>query len=299
LAAEGWIRSAVALDGPVELVRARPWATIAKAASPVGVVWFKACAPVQRFEPRLTADLAERWPDRVARVLAHDPMRGWLLTADAGDPVAAHDNDPRIWLRALPLYAELQRGEVAHTDDHLHHGVPDRRVDRLPGQFAELLASPLPIEAGEVGRLRKFAPDFGDLCAELSAASPVATIQHDDLHLRSLFVDGPALRVLDWGDACIGHPFSTLVVTFTWLEEVNGLPSDDGWFARLRDAYLEPWDRDLRAGFDLAMRVGLVAEAVGWLRHRSAMTADYRRTFDPHFAGLLRRVLARAVERRA
>ena len=256
----------------------------------------KACASVQAFEPRLTAVLAARWPDRVARVLAHDPDRAWLLTADAGDPVASHGNDPGIWLRALPMHAELQRGEVEHTAEHLHHGVPDRRTQSLPALFEELLRSSLPIEAPELDRLRGFAPKFGVLCDELAAAHPIASIQHDDLHMRSLFVDGSELRVLDWGDACVADPFGTLVVTFMWLEKLNGLAPDDPWFGRLRDAYLEPWGVGLRAPFDLAMRVYLVAQAIGWQRQRARMPAGYRETFDPQFAELLRRVLERAVE---
>jgi len=47
-----------------------------------GLAWFKACAPVQAFEPRLTAELFERWSDRVAEVLDFDEDRGWLLLAD-------------------------------------------------------------------------------------------------------------------------------------------------------------------------------------------------------------------------
>ena len=39
------------------------------------IVWFKACAPVQGFEPRLSAELFRRWPDRVAEVLGHDELR--------------------------------------------------------------------------------------------------------------------------------------------------------------------------------------------------------------------------------
>jgi hypothetical protein len=30
--------------------------------------WLKACAPVQAFEPRLTADLFARWPDLVGTI---------------------------------------------------------------------------------------------------------------------------------------------------------------------------------------------------------------------------------------
>ena len=93
-----------------------------------GVAWFKACGPVQAFEPRLTGELFTRWPDRVAEVLAHDEERAWLLLGDAGTPIAACGNPPEAWLAVLPLYAELQRGEAAHMDEHLAHGVPDLRI---------------------------------------------------------------------------------------------------------------------------------------------------------------------------
>lgn len=278
--------------GPIELERTRAWATIFRVPLADGLAWFKACGPIQAFEPRLTASLAARWPDRVAQVLAHDPERAWLLTADAGDPVGARGNDPAIWLRALPAYAELQLGEVAHVAEHLDGGVPDRRLAALPARYEQLLRADLPLEEAEVERLRAFAAPFALLCNDLAAVDPIASIQHDDLHLRSLFVDGPALRVLDWGDACVGHPFATLVVTFHWLERENGLAPSDPWFARLRDAYLEPWGAGHAEGFELAMRVGPVAEAIGWLRHRRAMPEPDRIAFDVHFTDLLRRILA-------
>ena len=230
-------------------------------------------------------------------MLAHDADRAWLLTADAGDPVAAYANDPEIWLRALPMYAELQRGEISHAAEHLDSGVPDRRIEGLPALFDDLLRSSLPLESAELERVRRYAPKFQQLCADLAAVHPVASIQHDDLHLRSLFVDGSLLRALDWGDACVAHPFATLVVTFHWLEVTNGLAPDDPWFRRLRDAYLEPWGQGLQRTLDLALRVGLVAETIGWQRQRQAMPDSYLPTFDPLFAELLRRVLARVVDR--
>jgi len=65
----------------------RQWATVLRVPLADGVAWFKACAPVQAFEPRLTAELHGRWSDRVADVLAFDADRGWLLLADAGTPL--------------------------------------------------------------------------------------------------------------------------------------------------------------------------------------------------------------------
>src|SRR5438046_1311455 len=138
-AAEDWIRSQVDPVGPIEMAHARPWATVLRVPLANGIAWFKACAPVQAFEPRLTAELFSRYPDRVAEVLGHDAERAWLLLGDAGTPIGEFGNPPETWLVALPLYAELQRGETAHTSDHLVHGVPDLSVATLPARYDELL----------------------------------------------------------------------------------------------------------------------------------------------------------------
>ncbi len=295
-AAEAWVRSVVGPIGRLEPVKERPWATVLRADAAGEPVWFKACSPVQAFEPGLTAGLFGRWPDRVARVLAHDPERAWLLTADAGAPVEALGNRPEIWLRALPLYAEIQRGETRHAAAHLADGVPDLRLRSLPARYEELVGRDLPLEPDEVLRLRRFAGRFGELCDDLAASGPAESVQHDDLHVRSVFLRDDHVRILDWGDASIAHPFFSLVVTFQFLEEHNGLAPEDPWFDRLRDAYLEPWGRDAAAAFDLGLRVGTVAHTLAWLRHRDAMTGTARDEFDARFGALLRWVLGRAVD---
>lgn len=179
-----------------------------------GVAWFKACSLVQAFEPRLTAALFARWPDRVADVIAFDESRGWLLLADAGTPLRALGNPPQAWLDVLALYAELQRGEVEHAGDHIAHGVPELPVASLPTRYAELLERKLPIDTDEVARLVAFAPRFERLCAELAAAGLPQTVQHDDLHPGSVYELAGRFRLLDWGDCSISHPFFSLVVTF-------------------------------------------------------------------------------------
>jgi hypothetical protein len=270
----------------------RPWASVSQVETADGPVWFKACSPVQAFEPRLTAQLFGRWPDRVARVLGHDEDRAWLLTADAGRPIGELGNPPEIWERVLPRYAELQRDEIRHAPEHLRHGVPDLRPANLPAAYAVMLERSLPLEPGELGALRAFEPRFGELCEELAAEQPGDTVQHDDLHLRAVFARGDELRILDWGDASIGHPFFSLVVTFRFLEEINGLAPDDPWFDRLRDAYLEPWGRGLGGAFARAYRVGLFAHPIAWVRQRDQLSEAARQDFDVHFRVILRRAIA-------
>jgi hypothetical protein len=299
VAAERWIRSYVAPAGEIEVAYERPWATVLRVPLDGTSAWFKACAPVQAFEPRLTASLFARWPDRVAEVLAHDDDRGWLLLADAGTPVGAQGNPPEAWLTALPAYAELQRGETGRVPEHLAAGVPDLRLAGLPDRFEELLRRELPLDADELERLRGFAPTYARLCEELAARAVPETIQHDDLHHANLYAQADRLRVLDWGDASISHPFASLLVTFRFLEEK--LPPGDPWFGRLRDAYLEPWGTpaELAETFALAMTVGAFAHAVAAARQRDHLPDSARALFDEHLATWLRRALGAVANERA
>ena len=289
------MRTIAAIDEPLQLTRHRPWASVGSVRLADGRrAWFKACRPVQGFEPRLTSELHRRWPGRVADVLAHDEPRAWLLTADAGKPIGwSSDAFPR-WLELLPRYAELQIGEAAHVADHLAHGVPDLQLETLAERFSAMLAGDLPLRGHEVRALRALEPRFAERCVELATMQPAATVQHDDLHGRSVHDDGGTLRVLDWGDAAIGQPLFSLVRLDLSLTESVGAATRDRWFPRLRDAYLEPWGDGVRPAFGLAHRLGLVAHTLTWHRHRVAMAAEARPWFDALFAPVLRRALATA-----
>jgi hypothetical protein len=289
---ERWVFDHVALTGRLELVHERPWATVWRGRRRDGSVWLKVCAPVQAFEPRLTQTLASRWPSLLPEVLARDEERGWLLLGDAGARLG-FGVGPEPWLSVLPAYAELQRAEARHAADHLNAAVPDRRLERFPTLFEAMLARELPLSDEDRARLRAFAPQFIGLCDELSAAGQFETVQHDDLHGNNVYVRDGACKILDWGDSCVSHAFLTLYVTFLHLTEREHLPQDDPWFARLRDAYLEPWGRpsELREIFGLALRIGPFAHAFVELRVFDAL-AHSRPEFEIDLAAVLARCVA-------
>jgi hypothetical protein len=293
-AAESWIEANVSPIGAIELTHERAWSTVLRVPLAEGTAWFKACSRAQAFEPPLTATLAGRWPDVVPEVLAVDEDRGWLLLADAGTRIGDLGNPPALWLEVLPAYAELQRGETEHAWSHLAHGVPDLRTDTLAVRYAELLEADLPITSEESEELRHFEATFDELSRQLALGGIPDTVQHDDLHMNNVYVRDDRLRVLDWGDSSISHPFASLVPTFRFLEERNGLTADDPWIARIRDAYLEPWGRSgLTDLFDLAIRVGLFSHAIAALRQRDALAATARAQMDEDLQVRLRRALGR------
>lgn len=290
-----WISRHVSTTGPVMWTHARPWATVVQLPTAGGCVWFKRCAAVQAFEPRLTASLFDRWPELVTEVVAYDEDRAWMLLADAGAPIGDIGNPPELWLEVLPRYAELQRGEARYVAQHLEHGVPDLRLTTLPARYHELLSRDLPISDEERSLVAGFLPRFESLCAELATAGVPESIQHDDLHMNNVHTKRGHLRVIDWGDSSIAHPFTSLLVTYRFLERRNGLPLSDPWFAHLRDAYLEPWGSDragLRETFALATRVGAFTHVLASLRQRDHLPVAARASFDEDFAVVLRRALA-------
>jgi hypothetical protein len=292
--AEAWMAACLPIDGPLEHVQTEPWGSVFRAASAGGTVWFKACAARQAFEVALTASLSARWPTTVTEVLAHDVDRQWLLMADAGTPLRELGNPPDRWHEVLPAYAQMQIGEMPFVVHHLDAGVPDLRLARIPERFEELFAIELPLTPTETADLATVGRSLQRWCAELDDTGVGATVQHDDLHMNNVYLKDEALRVLDWGDSSISHPFFSLFETFRFLSTMNGLSPDDPWFARLRDAYLDPWGPGLVEVFDLAMRVAGPARAIAWLDQREVLPAPDHADFDVGFAEILRLALANA-----
>jgi aminoglycoside/choline kinase family phosphotransferase len=252
--ADSWIREHVEPTGEPELVHDRVWGSVWRVPTAGGPVWFKACAPIQAFEPWLTAALASRHPTLLPDVLAYDDAHSWLLLADLGSHYGVEHMPLEAYLELLPRYAELQIAEAAHVDDHLAHGVPDRRLATLPDQFDMLVDADLPLEPHESERLRAFAPEFRELCAELAAFGVPETIQHDDLHGNNLYPSAAGTRILDWGDSSIGHPF------FSFTQAFRHTPPD--WHTAMREAYVEPWNVPAACP-DLAIRLCWFAYVAG------------------------------------
>lgn len=269
--------------GPIEQVHERPWSTVLRVPTDRGDLYLKSCAPALRHEAAITAFLARRRPDVVPAPLAVDLEQGWMLMADAGTQLrelVEAEHDVSRWLEVLPLYAQLQVDLGGNAAELLALGAPDLRLAGLPGRYAELLdeledgeqdGRPGASAAGrsaEVRRLREAVPRVAAMCADLAGFAIPETIQHDDLNDAAIYARDGRYVILDWGDACVSHPFFSMSVA---LEGVIAWGADDieGSVdtAPFRDAYLAPFadgrDADaIRAACELAIRLGWAARAV-------------------------------------
>jgi hypothetical protein len=281
--ATAWIRERVDPVGEIEQPHVRWWSTVLRVPTADGDIFFKAVAPVHRFEAALTARLAELQPQRVIEVVDHDAERGWLLMHGAGTrfrELVETPADLHYWERLLPEYAQLQIEVSPHADELLGLGVPDHRLAVLPRQLRELLESEPPgLTGDERKRAAEAIPRFEEMCRALEEDGLPATIQHDDLHDGQAFLHDGRYIVFDWGDSCVSHPFHSLTVTLRSIAWRLDLEPGSAELRRLRDVYLEPFGRGPEVA-DLAYRTGTVARALAWHRMVEAREPEARTEDD-------------------
>ncbi len=251
--------------GVVEQPHVTAWSTVMRVPTDDGQVWFKANDESMAHEAAVLDLVASRSEGRVPPPLAREHRTGWMLLADAGRrlrDVIPEERSLTRWYDVLDAYARIQLACEDDVEALLRLGLPDRRLTTLPGAYAALLA-----ELGDADPRLPGREVIEDLCDRLAAFGIRETVQHDDLHDGQVFLGSGVHQVLDWGDACVSHPFFTLAVTLqgviAWgVDDEEG--SED--LGPHLDAYLGPYeDRyagDLREAARIAMRLGWVCRAI-------------------------------------
>ncbi len=279
------------LSGDMTITHETAWSHVATITTSAGKLFFKVTKPALIFEVRLTEALYQ-WGMLVPKVVAVDAEKGWLLLADSGQALRSllqADGDMSRWHKVVAQYAQMQIALVDRADALLEIGVFDRRLSQLPLLYHKLLADRdamlLDQENGlstaEYGQLQQFAPEFAKLCQRLTDYGIPETLHHDDFHDNNIFVQDGVYRIADWGEACLAHPFFSMIIVLRIAAYILKLEDDDPALVDLRDTYLAQWraygtDVELRQAFDLAQSVGAVSRALTWHTMLGFMNAEER-----------------------
>jgi hypothetical protein len=268
-AAVEWARGALAAAGrdvvAVDEVHHRAWSTVWRMTLDDGASVFCKTAPGGvSVEPALLEVLARHDVPHVQHPLA---VSGRHVLLPDGGPVVRDDPD-RItsWTTALAHYAELQRASAPLADELVDAGVPDLRLAVLPDVAAEVVARWAPERTSALPALRAAAAELAEITDVIGV--PAATVEHSDLHDGNAFIRGAV--PFDWGDACVSHPFCSLLVAGD--EDVPGAV----------DAYLTTWTgrdgaadgSDVRRAVDLAAHLAIIPRALSWQRAIDAAGED-------------------------
>jgi hypothetical protein len=269
-------QAGLTLTGEREQPHARPWSSAIRFESDGGRLWFKVNGPGTRHEAALVGTLGRVVPYLVPELLAVDAERGWSLMRDAGPVMRTLADPDQLWTRweqVLTAYAEAQLTLAAYLPELLAEGVEDLGPTALPGharRMCDELAA-LPEDEGgltpeDVRRVHDALPSYDVACSELAESGVPPSINHDDLHSSNICWGDVGPRIIDWGDAVVGHPFGTMLATLNSIGWHTGVAIDDPRVERVRDAYLEPFAAygdlaDRRHWVTLARRTGCVSRA--------------------------------------
>lgn len=293
-----WIDEQLAAAGSrrtseVEQPHLRPWATVLRAQSVSGTVWFKACGPATAFEVGLYRLVDNIAPEHVLSPIATDLTRGWIILPDGGPSLGDHLTGAGLadaMETAMGAYGHLQRTLTRHVGDLLSLGITDMRPAIMPRRFEEALQAVGPhIGAGRDADRTTYERVLGlsetvvAWCDELAAAGGQLSLDHNDLHPWNILTtraDGTGrMKFYDWGDSVIAHPFASMLVPLGYMRNHLGVSLDHPRVLRIRDAYLDAFTdlaphTELVGTLQLACRVGKIARALTWDRALKAQGYD-------------------------
>lgn len=307
-----WVKARLAaqqitLTGALQAVRVRPWSALWRAPTTTGLLWLKACAPALRHEAALLDILWRVQPATLPPIYAIDAAQGLILMADGGEllrPYTREQRDLSHWAHILPAYAALQQTMAPHAGELLAAGVLDRRLETLPALYDDLLTDTLALAIGqphgltpaEYAQLQAQSAAFAGRCAALAELDIPATIDHSDFHDGNILIDAGCYRFIDWGDACVAHPFLTVLVTLRSIAYGLGTEENDPALHALRDHYLAQWTAygdlaALRRALDVARPLAMVNRALTWRQALRTLPPDQHGEYADAVPGWLQEVL--------
>ena len=298
----GWVDTArPGRTGPVEQVQSWSMSCVLRVPYADGNAYFKAVQSLATREPGIIKAIAGELPSAVPEVLAHDPARGWWLSADFGGTAGPYLS-PADRAGALTTLATVQSTFAKDTGAFAVAGCPVLDADALSARVPALMArEELWIDPGRAAppgrtlpsgdRLRwaDFALDLQDQCAELGDLGLPLTVAHGDFHPNNTVRRDGGFLLYDWSFAAISYPLLDLA---SWLHE----ETSETVAAQHVSAYARGWsDTRTRAAWRVARPVAALTELLKFVDLADAVGPDHAFDFEPMAYAWVRRLVA-AVE---
>lgn len=217
-----------------------------------GDMYFKAVIDHFVVEPRITATVADLFPDLTPKVLALEPVKGWMLLEPFRGAELTKSPFETHW-RAFRRFSTLQLESLAHKDLLVAAGCADRGLGNLKEAVTWLFRESLELDlltSAERKSLVSMEPRILDKIDRLAACGLPETLVHGDSHFNNIVAEGDDVTIFDWTNACWSHPFFDIALQYSHdRSAVDRGP--------LIEAYLEPWlkrydEASVRKAFILA-----------------------------------------------
>jgi hypothetical protein len=211
-------------------------------------VWFKAVGEPCLAEWCVTPALAIENSDCFPRLVGMKPeWRGWLMEEAPGELLWARE-DLEDWRRAVIVLAQLQLRYAGRGEKLLSIGCKDQRLFRLRRNLAPFFEAMVGVMARQQSdraqrldraTLMWMAAEANHLLDVAEALRIPDSLTHGDFGPHNVIVDPARITFIDWAEASVGDPFSTLEYLLVWRRK--RFPGFAAWDESLRDMYASVW----------------------------------------------------------
>jgi hypothetical protein len=270
-------------------------------------VWFKATGEPNRHELAISVCLAHLFPGHVPAIWGvHSSWNGWLAPEAPGRTLE-DSSELSAWEKVAQELAQLEIASIGKHDELLESRCKDLRIQRLVGEIDPFLARMGELMAAQEKRspgalrnseLALVGSSLEEACSGLADLGMPDTLGHLDFNPGNIFVSRERCVFLDWADGVVTNP----LVTFEYLLEHfrRSRPNDRAGMARIRTAYLRPWQAflspaELERAMAYSSLIAVFAYALQANAWRSAGAPNLMRA--GHLRSLTRRMFREATER--
>lgn len=284
---EAWIDMAcetyeLSRISPIKLTNPSIRSVHARIQTDSGQLFFKALAPGQLFEARLTSASAGLTPEQFVMPLAIDPANGWMLSPDYGSTMDSLPITPELWARALSSLGKAQVGLIPYEETLFDTGLQIMEPQWLPEEFNNALMlhaslpadHPLGIPANDADHAFSALGDIERACQVLSAGPVPLSLEHGSFDLSRAFIpteEEAHARLLNLGDSHWAHPFASLARPIERMRIDFRAEADDPRIMQAIGAYLEEFAEfgtpdELYGLIAPALRIAPLHTHATWLR---------------------------------
>jgi hypothetical protein len=236
------------LTGTFRQFNASPTFSLLRLETGGPAVWFKATGKPNRHELAIFVCLAHLFPGHVTAIWGvHSSWNGWLAPEAPGRALEG-SSDLSAWVKVAQELAQLEIASIGKDDELLEARCKDLRIRKLVGEIDPFLARMGELMAAQEkqspGALRNselalVGSSLEEACSGLADLGMPDTLGHLGFNPGNIFISRDRCVFLDWADGVVTNP----LVTCEYLLEHfrRSRPNDRAGMARIRTAYLRPW----------------------------------------------------------
>ena len=229
-----------------------PWSYIVRFQTKHGAIYLKKTPPLLALEARIIKILSDQFHVSVAEVIAESHQFNCFLMKDAGRSLREILKEKcdaagiELFCKAISQFTSMQCTVADHLEPFLDIGVPDMRLDKLPGLYMQLLAKKETLikdglSEKEIETLKALQPSITSLCQRLSDYGIKESIVQPDFNDNNTLIDpvNGKITIIDLGEISISHPFFSYLNCLHVAKKHHTLTESDEAYARLKTACLE------------------------------------------------------------